>query len=195
MVIGVHGRFATACARQRFGHLGIKGCSVTCYAWVFVVAARLDALGLHVFTVEHDDMGLLVVHPDHSVKSAHQKSLGKKSAVLFGQSLASDASFGSGVCAQACRRNAHATVGALAIGACLNALQCRLNVAQLGRFVFVHGELDVALRDGLGPVLKIADIVLGGHVSARDQPTPFLGDALQQLSALMQEPIAVKGGR
>jgi hypothetical protein len=38
---------------------------------VRVVAARVDALGLHVFAVKHHNVGFLVVYPDNGVKSAH----------------------------------------------------------------------------------------------------------------------------
>ena len=54
-------------------------------------------------------------------------------------------------------------------------------------------ELVIALGNGLGLVVKPAHIVLSGHVDARDQATTFLGDALQQLGALMQEALAVQG--
>jgi hypothetical protein len=60
------------CARQRFGHFGVKGRRVTALALVFVVAARQDALGIYMLTIKHDHMGFLVVHPDYGVKSAHQ---------------------------------------------------------------------------------------------------------------------------
>ena len=59
--------------------------------------------------------------------------------------------------------------------------------------MFVHGELVVALGNGLGPVIKTAHIVLRRHVGARDQATALLGDALQKLSAFKQESFVVKG--
>jgi hypothetical protein len=59
--------------------------------------------------------------------------------------------------------------------------------------VFVHGELVIALGNGLGPVIQTAHIVISGHVGARDQVTALFGDALQQLRALMQEALAVEG--
>ena len=57
------------------GHLGVKGSHVTGLALVFVVAARLDALGFNVLTVKHDHMGFLVVYPDDGVKSTHENPL------------------------------------------------------------------------------------------------------------------------
>jgi hypothetical protein len=59
-------------ACEGFGHLGVKGSSVTGFALVFVVAARMDALGFNVLTVKHDHMGILVIHPDNGVKSTHK---------------------------------------------------------------------------------------------------------------------------
>jgi hypothetical protein len=81
----------------------------------------------------------------------------------------------------------------MAIGARIHAFQCGFDVSQLGRFVFVHGELVVALGYGLGLVIQAAYIVLSGHVRARNQTAALLGDALQQLRALMQEALAVGG--
>jgi hypothetical protein len=40
-------------------------------ALVLVMAARFNALALHVFTVKHQHVGFLVVHPNNGVKSAH----------------------------------------------------------------------------------------------------------------------------
>jgi hypothetical protein len=54
------------------GHIGIKGRRVIGLALVFVVAARMDALGFNVLTVKHDHMGFLVIHPDNGVKSTHK---------------------------------------------------------------------------------------------------------------------------
>jgi hypothetical protein len=58
--------------------------------------------------------------------------------------------------------------------------------------VFVHGELVVALGNGLGPVIETAHIVFRGHVGTRDQAAALLGDALQQLRALLQKALSVE---
>jgi hypothetical protein len=42
-------------------------------------------------------------------------------------------------------------------------------------------------------VVQTAHIVLSGHVCTRDQTAALLGNALQQLRALMQETLAVGG--
>jgi hypothetical protein len=42
-------------------------------------------------------------------------------------------------------------------------------------------------------VIQAAYIVFSGHVRARNQTAALLGDALQQLRALMQEALAVGG--
>ena len=57
------------------GYLDVKGSSVTGFALVFVVAARMDALGFYVLTVKHEHMGFLVVHPDDGVTVRHVKTL------------------------------------------------------------------------------------------------------------------------
>jgi uncharacterized membrane protein len=56
-------------------YFGVKGSSVTGFTLVFVVAARMDALGFNVLTVKHHNMGFLVVHTDHGVKSTHENPL------------------------------------------------------------------------------------------------------------------------
>jgi hypothetical protein len=42
-------------------------------------------------------------------------------------------------------------------------------------------------------VIQAAHIVFSGHIGARNQTTALLGDALQQLRALMQKALAVGG--
>jgi hypothetical protein len=76
----------------------------------------------------------------------------------------------------------------------MNAFQCGCQVSQLGGFVFVHGELVIAFGNGLGAVIQAAYIVFCGHVGARDQAAALLGDALQELRALLQKALAVEGG-
>jgi aspartate aminotransferase-like enzyme len=51
---------------------------ITGLARVLVVAAGLDALGLDVFAVKHQNVGFVVVHPDHGVESAHKVLEGLK---------------------------------------------------------------------------------------------------------------------
>jgi hypothetical protein len=58
-------------AIQGVADVSEKCCEVFGLAAVLVVGARLDALGLHVFAVEHDHVGFGMIHPDDGVKSAH----------------------------------------------------------------------------------------------------------------------------
>ena len=56
----------------KVSRLGNAQGETTGFALVFVVAARMDALGFIVLTVKHDHMGILVIHPDNGVKSTHK---------------------------------------------------------------------------------------------------------------------------
>ena len=87
-----------------------------------------------------------------------------KLAVLFFQCLAIDAALCGGIGVEPSGRNADATVGALAVGSCLNAFQCGFDVAQLGGLVFVHGELALPLGlDSVSYTHLTATIASGGR--------------------------------
>ena len=59
-------------AGERGGDVSKEDGVVGGLALVLVMAARLDALGLHMFAVEHHDMGFAMVHPDDGVECAQR---------------------------------------------------------------------------------------------------------------------------
>ena len=52
-------------------NIGKQRLAIVRLALVLVVAAGVDALGTHVLTVKHHDVGFLVIDPDNRVKSGH----------------------------------------------------------------------------------------------------------------------------
>jgi hypothetical protein len=81
----------------------------------------------------------------------------------------------------------------LAVTSGIKGFQGSFDGAQFGSLVLVHGEFFVALGDGLCPVFKVTDIVLGRHVNARNKAASLLRDARQKLATFLHEAFTVEG--